>query len=127
MNNHPSRASNYAIARTAPGSSGYLSATGKFAFGDLNDAIIYPTRAAAEAACKVEDDRWDGWRLRVVAVAYQAEVYHGGQHRGLGKWASGRCYADRDHAIADGDRLARQARQVVGGDPIVEIEVVARR
>lgn len=53
---------------------------------------------------------------------YQATVYHGGTLHGLGIWAVGKRWRDAERAQAEGDRLARQCRQVAGGSPVIEVK-----
>jgi hypothetical protein len=58
-------------------------------------------------------------------IRYQAIVYHGGNLLGLGRWASGKRWQDRERAEAEGERLARQCGQLVGGKPVVQIQEFA--
>lgn len=53
---------------------------------------------------------------RTITVSRGWTVYHGGQHHGLGRWSGP--HATRREA----EDSARQCRQVVGGDPTIELD-----
>lgn len=89
--------------------------------------LILSGAKAAHEALEQAERRFAGLRLALRCIAYQAAVYHGGTLHGLGIWARGRRWSSRARAAREGERLAAQCRQTVGGDPVVEISVVTRR
>jgi len=65
--------------------------------------------------------------MTTTQTRYQAIVYLGGELLGLGRWATGRRWADRRRAEREGERLADAASRVVGGSPTIEIVEVGEK
>lgn len=113
----------YAIKNTTLGIGGYLTPRLDVHFAiDLNQALMYESRAEAQEALMAAEARFEGHSFAIVPISWRARIYHGGRFCGLGCWAEGAIHRDRDYAAAEGERLARNYAKRYGTDPVVGIE-----